>query len=57
MVRYRIGRGRKDSGRVLTKFQINLVIPRKHTYGYISTKARIHIYMGIFIIFLIRGGK
>jgi len=45
-----------DPGRVLNKFKINLVIPKEHTYGYISTKAGIHIYMGIFIIFLIRGG-
>lgn len=41
----------------LNKFQINLLIPKEHTYGYISTRAGIHIYMGIFIIFFIRGGK
>jgi len=57
MVRYRIGGGQMDAGRVLNKFQINLVIPKEHNYGYISTKVGIHIYMGIFIIFLIRGGK
>ena len=56
-LRYHIGGGQMDVGRVLNKFQINLVIPKEHTYGYISTKAAIHIYMGIFIIFLIRGGK
>jgi len=39
-----------DMGRVLE-------IPKEHTYGYISTKVGIHIYMGIFIIFLIWGGK
>ena len=37
--------------RVLTKFQINLVIPIKQTYGYISTKAGILIYMGFLLYF------
>jgi len=31
-----------DRRRVVTKFQINLVIPEKHTYGYISTKVGIY---------------
>ena len=62
-LRYRIGgvssgaisdqRSVNGAGRVLIKFQINLVIPEKHSYGYILTGAGIHIYMGIFII--IRG--
>jgi len=51
MEQYRIGGGKMHRRRVLTKFQINLVIPKKHTYGYISTKARIHIYMGILLYF------
>lgn len=37
--------------RVLTKFQINLVIPKKHSYGYILTKEGIHIYMGFLLYF------
>jgi len=58
-LRFAISHQRRSNGvrRVLTKLQINLVIPEKHTYGYISTKAGIHTYMGIFITFLIRGGK
>ena len=33
--------------RVLTKFQVDLVIP-KHIYGYISTKRRGYVYKGDF---------
>jgi len=43
--------------RVLTKFQVNLVIPKNNTYGYISTKRRGYVFMGFFIIFLVWGGK
>jgi len=38
-----------DARRVLTKFQINLVIPKKHVYVYISTGAVIYLILGIFI--------
>ena len=33
-----IGRGFYEVIRVLTKFQVNLVIPKSNTYGYISTR-------------------
>ena len=46
-LRYRVGGGpiasegvQSHRKRVLTKFQVNLVIPEEHSYGYISTKGR-----------------
>lgn len=41
--------------RVLTKFQVKLVIPKAFTYCYISTKGGDMYINGIFIIFLIWG--
>jgi len=43
--------------RVLTNFQVNLVIPKSNIYGYISTKGRDMYIWGVFIIFLIWGGE
>jgi len=49
--------GSFDRRRFLTKFQVNLVIPKNNTYGYISTKGGDMYLWGVFIIFLIWGGK
>ena len=43
--------------RNLTKFQVNLVIPKSNIYGYISTKGGDMYIKGTFIIFLIWGGE
>jgi len=57
MERYQIGGSEKDSGRVLTKFQVNLVIPEEtYLWLYFNQGGDMYI-LGLFIIFLIRGGK
>ena len=38
-------RGTKGKMRVLSKFQINLAIP-KHAYGYFSTRGRGYVHRG-----------
>ena len=52
-----IGGGFYEVIRVLTKFQVNLLIPKSNIYGYISTKGRNMYIWGFFNIFLIWGGE
>jgi len=52
-----IGRGFYEVIRVLTKFQLNLVIRKNNIYGYISTKGGDMYLWGFFNIFLIWGGE
>jgi len=55
--RYHIGGRKKDLGRVLTKFRVNLVIPEEHSYGYVSAKGGDTYIMGIFNIKYGKGHK